>query len=945
MRGLPDFAQIFGSSPDASLLVRADPPRWTIEAVTDGYLTATHKTRDELIGRATFDVFTESDETEAEGGARHVRGSFERVVANGAPVHLLAQRYDLPDPSGSGFVPRYWSLHSTAVRDAGGKVTHILHTVEDVTALVKGERALHAARERVTEVLETMSDAFVSFDREWKVTFINRAARQLHGRETADVLGKTQWELWPRSLGTDVETQFRAVMRDRTPAHFVHRYREHSAHISVEIDAYPEEETGGISVFYRDVTDKQRVLEELEAQATELEQQAEESQALAEELELANQDLQAAGVELEERAHAATLAVERAEHLLALSKALNEARTVEEVADAIFRESMATVGADAGSLALVRERLDGSVELEIVRTAGFSDSLTEQYQHFPLRAGGPLSDAIITRKPVLIQSSAAAHGLYPTIENIGFEAFAAVPVVHSGRPSAGISFSFNAQREFDEGTRTFLATLGEQCAQALERARLYDIESRRAERAAFLAEASQLLIASLDYATTLKTIAETAVPELGDWCAVDIIKNPMSATWPPTIERLAVVHHDPAMRALGLSLEQRFPTDWSAPTGMPEVLRTGEAAFIPVITDEMLAAGARDAEHLETLRKLKFTSVIIVPLVARNRTLGAITLVSSTAGKYYDKADLALAKDLAARAAFAVDNARLYRDVEDALAAAERAEAVAVAESRARSTWVATMSHEIRTPINAMLGYSDLLALGLTGPLTTEQQAQVSRIQASARVLLEIVNEVLDFAKIESGTLTVQSSHAISGEAVDEALALVRPQAELKGVTLSAQCEGARDLGYTGDQQRVRQCLVNLLSNAVKFTNSGGSISVQCRVTESPPPETSLSPGQPYIAFEVHDTGIGIAPEQRVRIFDAFTQAETTSGNPYTRERTGTGLGLAISRELAHLMGGEITVESKLGVGSTFTLWLPAINRRTSERSQDRPDDARTRGS
>jgi PAS domain S-box-containing protein len=184
-------------------------------------------------------------------------------------------------------------------------------------------------------------------------------------------------------------------------------------------------------------------------------------------------------------------------------------------------------------------------------------------------------------------------------------------------------------------------------------------EQKRAEEAQrFLAEAAGVLSASLDYRTALSSVARLVVPALADWCAVDILEEDGS------VERLAVEHEDPEKVALALKLQERYPPDSEASGGVPNVLRTGRPEFYPEVTDEMLEAVAHDQEHLGLLRRIGFTSVIIVPMTARRRTLGAVILVSAESGRRYGKADLELAEELARRAALAVDNARLYAEAQ-----------------------------------------------------------------------------------------------------------------------------------------------------------------------------------------------------------------------------------------------------------------------------------------
>lgn len=276
-------------------------------------------------------------------------------------------------------------------------------------------------------------------------------------------------------------------------------------------------------------------------------------------------------------------------------------------------------------------------------------------------------------------------------------------------------------------------------------------------------------------------------------------------------------------------------------------------------------------------------------------------------------------------------HAKLAGQVDEATrlaAALEDSRLVAVSASRAKSNFLATISHELRTPINAIVGYTEILSLGIQGPLTGEQEESLARVRTSAQHLLALVNEVLDLAKIESGTMQVARRPAATRETVDAAVGMIHPQATAKGVQLCVDCACDPATSYLGDERGVRQILANLLSNALKFTSRGGEISLHCSTAAAPPDSDRLVAGTPYVTVAVSDTGIGIAPSDLPRLFQPFTQLEAKSDNPYTRARSGAGLGLSISRELAHLMRGDITVRSELGRGSTFTVWLPLATER-----------------
>lgn len=348
----------------------------------------------------------------------------------------------------------------------------------------------------------------------------------------------------------------------------------------------------------------------------------------------------------------------RANRLQAVTARLAEAVTPQQVLDAIVTEGVEAAEARAGAIGLLSQ--DGET-IDIVAQRGYEQNIFIGWETFPLDRETPMGRAILDGTPFFFSTSAERDAAFPNMATLGgpSHALAILPLVVEGRSVGGIAFTFQKEVEFDAERRRLKATLAQQAAQAIDRVRLYEAERALRQRMTFLADASELLGSSLDYETTLVQLAHLAVPEMATWCSVDVIAPDGS------IRRLAVAHEDPERVAWAEKLGAEYPPDPDQPMGVANVIRTKTAEFVPDITDELLVEAAQSDERLlEIVRELGLRSAITVPLVARGRALGALSLIRDESVPRYSELDLDLASELARRAATAVDNALLYREAE-----------------------------------------------------------------------------------------------------------------------------------------------------------------------------------------------------------------------------------------------------------------------------------------
>ncbi|MFQ4145429.1 GAF domain-containing protein [Chlorogloeopsis sp. ULAP02] len=413
-------------------------------------------------------------------------------------------------------------------------------------------------------------------------------------------------------------------------------------------------------------------------------------------------------------------------------------------------------------------------------------------------------------------------------------------------------------------------------------------------RSAFLAEVSTALASSLDYECTLASVANLVVPFFADWCAIDLLQDNQF------IHRVAVAHHAPNKVELGWEIHRRYPRQINATEGVPKVLRTGKTEMATEIPDATLVMMAQDAEHLRILRELGLKSGIISPLLARGQILGAISFVTAQSDRRYSQADLALAEDIAHRAAIAIDNARLYE--------AERtARNTAEAANRVKDEFLAVLSHELRTPLNPILGWSKLLRAGKLDAAKIDYALET--IERNAKLQTQLIEDLLDVSRILQGKLSFNKAPVDLAPTIEAAIETVQLAAQAKSIQIETVFEP--NAGQVlGDSARLQQVIWNLLTNAVKFTPSGGRVEIRLRCIDS------------QAEIKVSDTGQGIDCDFLPYVFEYFRQADAT----ITRKFGGLGLGLAIVRHLVELHGGTVYAESPgEALGATFTVRLPLI--------------------
>ena len=726
--------------------------------------------------------------------------------------------------------------------------------------VVKTTAALNKAQERFRGIYESSLDSIVYANLDGRFADFNRAFERLTGYTRAELLNGMHYDdLTPEEYREKGREFIERMLKTGEPQEYEKEYfRKDGTRVSVALSIFLVQDgngkPAGMAAIVKDITERKKIEAEIAEQTEVVETVNRLGQVLAAELDLQK-----------------------------LVQAVTDAAT--ELTGAHFGAFFYNVLDERGASYMLYT---------------LSGVPREAFKHFPMpratdlfgptfRGEGTIRIDDVHKDPRYGKNS-PYYGMPPG--HLPVTSYLAVPVIlRSGEVLGGLFFGHPQAAIFSERDERIVEGLAAQSAVAMDNARLFETAQRARERAeasekrsAFLAAASEALASSLDYETTLASVARLAVPHIADWCAVHMFDHDKE------IKQLALAHVDPSKVEMAQELRDRFPTRSDDSVGVAKVMRTGQPEIYAEITSDLIKSTAQSQEHARIVLELGLKSAMIVPMIAHGQVLGAITLISTQANRRYGAEDLALAEDLARRAALAIDNARLYREAREA--------------NRIKDEFLATVSHELRTPLTPILGWTHLLSRNSDEETMTRG---LQTIERNAKAQEQIINDLLDVSRIITGKLRFDIRPIELEPVIESAIEAVRPAAEAKSIHLESDLK-TEPFQVPADPDRLQQVVWNLLTNAIKFTPTNGRVSIRLERQNS------------HARIIVSDTGQGITQDFLPFVFDRFRQADSST----TRLHGGLGLGLAIVRHLVEMHGGTVGVESHgAGKGTTFTVSLP----------------------
>ncbi|TMH70430.1 MAG: GAF domain-containing protein [Betaproteobacteria bacterium] len=498
--------------------------------------------------------------------------------------------------------------------------------------------------------------------------------------------------------------------------------------------------------------------------------------------------------------------------------------------------------------------------------------------------GRTIAEGKAIHVPDIEHEQAAYPRSWQAAQRLGNHSMLSVPLMREGKPFGTMFLRRAEVRPFSEKQIVLATTFGDQAAIAIENVRLFNETKEALEQQ----KASGDVLGAIS-----SSIADTKP-------VFDKILDSCERLFEGHFVGITVVGDDGRVHLAGYHGPNREGLAKSFPLPVTRESATGMAILDRKLVHFPDVMGAADVPPL--VRRLSeandVRSIIFAPMLWEGRGIGVINVGRQFVGEFTEK-QIRLLKTFADQAVIAIQNARLFSEIQEKSAQLEVA-------NKHKSEFLANMSHELRTPLNAIIGFSEVLIERMFGEVNEKQADYLKDIHESGKHLLSLINDILDLSKIEAGRMDLEVSTFHLPSALSNAMTLIRERAQRHSIQLRLDVD-PRISEFQADERKVKQILLNLLSNAVKFTPDGGRVDVSAKLDTT------------KVAIAVKDTGIGIAPEDQSAVFEEFKQV----GRDYTRKAEGTGLGLALTKRFVELHGGEISLASSLGQGSTFTVTLP----------------------